>query len=69
MFSCEFCKIYKNTFLTEHLWTTASEWSNAPCFNPLIVWNNPFEVDDLFAEKPVGWFAQAETENFPRVKF
>ena len=24
MFSCEFCKIFKNTFFTEHLWTTAS---------------------------------------------
>ena len=25
MFSCEFCKISKNTFFTEHLWATASE--------------------------------------------
>ena len=24
VFSCEFCKISKNTFFTEHLWTTAS---------------------------------------------
>ena len=24
MISCEFCKISKNTFFTEHLWTTAS---------------------------------------------
>ena len=24
MFSCEFCEIFKNTFFTEHLWTTAS---------------------------------------------
>ena len=24
LFSCEFCKISKNTFSTEHLWTTAS---------------------------------------------
>ena len=23
-FSCEFCEISKNTFFTEHLWTTAS---------------------------------------------
>ena len=23
--SCEFCKTFKNTFFTEHLWTTASE--------------------------------------------
>ena len=25
MFSCEFCENSKNTFLTEHLWTTVSE--------------------------------------------
>ena len=24
-FSCEFCKIPKNTFFTEHLWATASK--------------------------------------------
>ena len=24
VFSCEFCKISKNTFFTEYLWTTAS---------------------------------------------
>ena len=23
VFSCEFCKIFKNTFFTEHLWKTA----------------------------------------------
>ena len=25
VFPCEFCKISKNTFFTEHLWATASE--------------------------------------------
>ena len=25
MFPCEFCENFKNTFFTEHLWTTASE--------------------------------------------
>ena len=25
LFSCEFCEIFKNTFLTEHLWATAFE--------------------------------------------
>ena len=34
------------------------------CFNPLIVWNNTFGVDDPFTKKPVDWFAQAETENY-----
>ena len=24
LFSCEFCEIFKNTFFTEHFWTTAS---------------------------------------------
>ena len=24
MFTCEFCETFKNTFFTEHLWTTAS---------------------------------------------
>ena len=24
MFYCEFCEIFKNTFFTEHLWTSAS---------------------------------------------
>ena len=24
VFSCEFCEISKNTFFTEHLWTTVS---------------------------------------------
>ena len=37
--------------------------------NPLIVWNNLFGVDDPFMEKPVAWFAQAEIENCPRIKF
>ena len=26
VFSCEFCEIPKNTFFTEHLWATASEY-------------------------------------------
>ena len=25
LFSCKFCEIFKNTFFTEHLWTTASD--------------------------------------------
>ena len=26
VFSCEFCEIFKNTYSTEQLWTTASEY-------------------------------------------
>ena len=29
VFSCEFCEIFRNTFFTEHLWTTASEVNTA----------------------------------------
>ena len=38
-------------------------------FNPLVVWNNPFGVDVPLTEKPGGLFAQAGTENCPRVNF
>ena len=31
VFSCEFCEISKNTFFTEHLWTTASKFVNIKC--------------------------------------
>ena len=30
-FSCEFCQISKNTFFTEHLWTTASIYMGWHC--------------------------------------
>ena len=26
VFSCEFCETSKNTFITEHIWTTASDY-------------------------------------------
>ena len=31
MFFCEFCEIFKNTFFTEHLWTTASVIRTVEC--------------------------------------
>ena len=32
VFSCEFCKIFKNAFFTEHIWATASaETYSGPC--------------------------------------
>ena len=34
--------------------------------NSLIAWNNLFGVDDPLMEKPVAWFAPAETENCRR---
>ena len=35
MLSCEFCKIFKNIFFTEHLWTTASAKSSGYRTKPL----------------------------------
>ena len=29
VFLCEYCKIFKNTYFEEHLWTAASAWMNA----------------------------------------
>ena len=37
VFSCEFCEIFRNTCVTEHLWTTAS----ALLLINLIRWINP----------------------------
>ena len=44
MFSCEFCKIFKNTYFLKHLWSAASEclWCNKvlpyPCW--INIWQN-----------------------------
>ena len=40
MFSCEFCKIFKNTFCTEHLWATASENNKKTNLNIILYVNN-----------------------------
>ena len=50
VFSCEFCKIFKNTYFTEHLWTTASKvFSLSKNINTLILfivsWKNQFAQD------------------------
>ena len=37
VFSCEFCEIYKNNFLTEHLWATAPENSNKTVLDDIIL--------------------------------
>ena len=43
MFSCEFCEIFKNTFFTEHLRTTASEKTEADSgLVKLVVTTNAF---------------------------
>ena len=40
VFSCEFCEIFKNTFLTEHLWTTASVLSLSKYFPNVLMLNS-----------------------------
>ena len=53
-----------------HVLVDGVVWCNPLIFfNQLIVWNNPFGVDFPLTEKPGGWFAQAGTENCPRLNF
>ena len=42
MFSCEFSKISKNTFFTEHLRTTASAFSSSEAATGGILWKKLF---------------------------
>ena len=42
MFSCEFCKISKNTFFTEHLRTTASVLSFSEAATGVVPWKTMF---------------------------
>ena len=45
MLSCEFCEIFKNTFFTEHFWTTAWTVSVHFCSK---CWNNKAVDNKLF---------------------
>ena len=47
MFSCEFCKIFKNTLLTEHLWMTASNFIRGVFFIFSIIKNFRLEKSQL----------------------
>ena len=40
VFSCEFRKIFKNTYFTEHLWTTASDDSKAYYYFSSVKYNS-----------------------------
>ena len=45
--SCEFCETFKNTFFTEHLWTSACDYKNAAqSFLLWILWNFQDHVFD-----------------------
>ena len=42
VFSCEFSGIFKNTFFTEHLWTTASAFSFSEAATRSVLWKKVF---------------------------
>ena len=45
----ELCKIFKNTFLTEHLWTTAS------VNLPRLVITSPVKIESVFSFTDLNW--------------
>ena len=68
-FSCEFCEIYKNTFFTGHLWTTASEFvtemlifrsSRSQAFFKIGVLKN-FSISEPLPNKVAGLFYRTHT--------
>ena len=74
--SCEFCEICKNAFLTEQLWTTASEQSKEIKHN----WTELKNVDircclffyryseDLFVEGGLGTVS-SQFRDFPEISY
>ena len=52
-FSCEFCKIFKNTFFSEHLWMTASILRQllTLCFAIIYSWQHLSSDKSLVREK------------------
>ena len=69
VFSCEFCEIYKNTFFTGHLWTTASEFvtkmlifrsSRSQMFFKIGVLKN-FSISEPLPNKVAGLFYRTHT--------
>ena len=57
IFCCEFCEIFKSTFFTEHVQTTATEIWKAPIFPNLNIAASVFIPDKLesCANEPVGF--------------
>ena len=54
VFSCNFCKIFKNTFCAEHLWTTAAETFHRP-FNTGLLFYCKFWFFNSISTKPTKW--------------
>ena len=60
VFSCEFCEISKNTFFTEYVWTTASEWKlqgfswrldSHICYSYILLINTP-DINSWYTNPP-----------------
>ena len=47
LFSCEFCEVFKNTFFTEHLWTTASSLLKVFTEAIKIIKHHQLKINDL----------------------
>ena len=64
VFSCEFCKISKNTFFKEHLWTTAS---SANIFlSTITTLTNPSVKPQGFLFENVFFFYDRNCNNNPK---
>ena len=67
MFSCESCKVSKNTFLTEQLWATTFVCNNGTIDKGINVRHflirsilNPCQANVPIMEKPGSWFLLAK---------
>ena len=52
MFSCEFCEISKNTFFTEHFWTTSSVSDNTSNIRPYFIGEEKLRTDECVVSDP-----------------
>ena len=58
MFYCEFCKISKNTFFTEDLWATASEFVTEMFFKISVLKNFAVIMDPISNNKVTDLLSQ-----------
>ena len=52
MFSCEFSEISKNTFFTEHFWTTASVSDSTSDIRPCFIGEEKLRADECVVPDP-----------------
>ena len=66
MLSCEFSEVSKNTFFTEHLWTTASAISFSEAAPEVIYEKDVLKNLAKFTEKHL-WFEKFSRTSFYRI--